>query len=567
MNENFQKFLINFLQTDAQSHDSDNESQHIRSDIQMLGDVLFTETPENINYPKSVPRQQALMAFSNKDICLIFFQGEEVIKKVKVQFAQFQIVEQSENCNKENLDSRDVKSSCLLPKPCTHQSIILTTKSTTIRITSSETEDERRNSIIQEWKHILNPFVIQCNIHDAYQISEQIGEGAQGQVFKGFNKIGEIQRICAIKVIHLQKICYDITLLSQIKNELSLQQMLHQCEGVLKVREIFIDLQYVFIILDYQSEGTILSKMLGETHFEDFQIRFIMTQLLLTVNFIHQMGIVHRDIKLENVLINQVSEKIYDVKIGDFGLACLLLQTGQKLYEKCGSPSYIAPEVLKGDGYRHECDIFSLGSIFFNLLTGAYLVNGTTQSEVLLKNEKFDLAQINDMEIQNPQSKDLLMKMLNPDSTLRITSHDALLHCFFKEDHLLINDLLQENKKILSDQNKSASQLTCQQATYQLNAQTSTARQVGAFTSQLLEQNPLINHQYISANRHEQIQIHQKIQTTLAVRLGVSEQELEIMKLGRLPMKQLPSFGLGAKSVNYFQAIKRMHSKLSVKDE
>ncbi|TNV83072.1 hypothetical protein FGO68_gene7867 [Halteria grandinella] len=492
------------------------------------------------------------MAFSHKDICLIFFQGEEVIKRFKVQFAQFKIVEQGEN-----IDDKSIRSSCLLGKP--QQSILLKTQSTSIIITPSQTEDECQS--IMEWKYILNPFVIQGNIDEAYQILDRIGKGTQGQVFKGVNKKGDDTNISAIKVISLQKICYDITLLTSIKNELSLQQKLHQCEGVLKVREMFMDLKSAYIVLDYQSEGTILSKILGETRFEEKQIRLIMTQLLLTVNFIHQMGIVHRDIKLENVLIDQVSENIYDVKIADFGLACLLPQNGQKLYEKCGSPSYIAPEILKGEGYRQECDMFSLGSIFFNLLTGAYLVNGSTQSELLLKNQNFDLNQISEVDTNSPHSKDLLMKLLNPEPSQRITSHDALLHSFFIEDHTLINDLLQENINILSELQTPASELACHLAHLRLNGQDSSVRQQG--TSQLIETH--CNLQCLSLNRQEVPLIGGNNQATLALKLGVSNLGVDIKNSGRHAMKYFPSFN--ARSVNYFKAIKRMHSKLSGRDD
>ena len=87
--------------------------------------------------------------------------------------------------------------------------------------------------------------------------------------------------------------------------------------------------------------------------------------------------------KLDNVLINKISEGEYDVKVADLGLTMKLPKGTAQLEEICGTPSYIAPEVLKKAGYREKADIFSLGSIFFNLLTGRYLFTGDSTSEIL----------------------------------------------------------------------------------------------------------------------------------------------------------------------------------------
>lgn len=95
----------------------------------------------------------------------------------------------------------------------------------------------------------------------------------------------------------------------------------------------------------------------------------------------HKSGIMHRDLKIENILINQINESDYDVKIADFGLA--IKESDAQMQSICGSPTYIAPEILRGLGYDKSCDIFSLGSIFFNLITGAYLFKGKDQAELL----------------------------------------------------------------------------------------------------------------------------------------------------------------------------------------
>jgi cell cycle serine/threonine-protein kinase CDC5/MSD2 len=85
---------------------------------------------------------------------------------------------------------------------------------------------------------------------------------------------------------------------------------------------------------------------------------------------------VHRDIKIDNILIEWVEEENdYYVKLGDFGLAATLPDRDQKLYQIRGTPSYMAPELILGLGYREKCDVFSLGSVCYNLLTGRYLFN------------------------------------------------------------------------------------------------------------------------------------------------------------------------------------------------
>ena len=85
-----------------------------------------------------------------------------------------------------------------------------------------------------------------------------------------------------------------------------------------------------------------------------------MEQLLLTLNFFHEKKIIHRDIKLENILINKVDEDEYDIRVADFGLATFTPDDEHISY-KCGTPGYVAPEILKGEDYSYKADIFSLG--------------------------------------------------------------------------------------------------------------------------------------------------------------------------------------------------------------
>jgi serine/threonine protein kinase len=132
-----------------------------------------------------------------------------------------------------------------------------------------------------------------------------------------------------------------------------------------------------------------MASLLNDKKFSEIEIRVIMEQLLLALDFFQQKKIVHRDIKPDNILINQIRDKgtRYDIKVADLGLA-LSTPKDEMLFKKCGTPGYIAPEIftceptLGHGGYSYKADVFSAGCLFFNLLTGYYVFNGAkTQGE------------------------------------------------------------------------------------------------------------------------------------------------------------------------------------------
>jgi len=113
--------------------------------------------------------------------------------------------------------------------------------------------------------------------------------------------------------------------------------------------------------------------------------------------------------------------------IADFGLATFLKSPDEKLTLRCGSPGYVAPELLQEKGYNCQSDIFSAGVIFYIILTGRPLFKGNTPEEILDKNMKCEYT-FNDRQWENisVQAKDLVEKLLKVDPLERITAEQAL---------------------------------------------------------------------------------------------------------------------------------------------
>ena len=125
-------------------------------------------------------------------------------------------------------------------------------------------------------------------------------------------------------------------------------------------------------------------------------------------------------------MLNSREERVFDLRIADFGLAKQLHQ-GEILSQKCGSPTYIAPEILRGGGYSFSADLFSVGSIMFNLASGNYLFQGKDVNDLIEKNKICNLSDIDSLIPHlSKDGKDLIRKLLDTDPYKRPTAEEAL---------------------------------------------------------------------------------------------------------------------------------------------
>lgn len=162
----------------------------------------------------------------------------------------------------------------------------------------------------------------------------------------------------------------------------------------------------------------------------EMRVKELAYQIGIAIRYLHNFGIVHRDLKLENVMMSDNTDSSVP-KLVDFGLA-KLIGPNEKADEPFGTLGYVAPEVLRKEPYSFSCDLWSLGCIIYALLSGSLPFDHESQKETIkmtLENKlEFDLPcwdQISD------ECKDLLTKLLLKDPKKRISLESCLKHKWF----------------------------------------------------------------------------------------------------------------------------------------
>lgn len=201
------------------------------------------------------------------------------------------------------------------------------------------------------------------SIFDDYEIKGKIADGGCS-VVKSCN-LKSSQEEFAVKII--SKKDYKIPT-ALIENEI---KILRQCDhpNVLKLETVFEDENHFHIVMELVNGGDLFSRVIGKQALTESEAHHIFVQLLEAVKHLHSKNIVHRDIKLENILLQDGNT----VKLSDFGFS-KIIQSGDEHFMKttCGTPSYIAPEMLMAESYSCTVDIWALGITLFLMIFGDY---------------------------------------------------------------------------------------------------------------------------------------------------------------------------------------------------
>lgn len=137
-------------------------------------------------------------------------------------------------------------------------------------------------------------------------------------------------------------------------------------KNIVGFHSFFDDPYNVYIVLELCKKRSMMELHKRRKTITDYECRYYMFQIIQGVKYLHDKHIIHRDLKLGNLFLNDDLH----VKIGDFGLATKIEYEGERKKTLCGTPNYIAPEILLKKGHSYEVDIWSIGCVMYTLLVG-----------------------------------------------------------------------------------------------------------------------------------------------------------------------------------------------------
>ena len=263
-----------------------------------------------------------------------------------------------------------------------------------------------------------------------YNIKKLLGIGSFGKVFLAQN----INTLEYIAMKEIPKTSEDLLTDSEIIDEIEILKNLDHPD-IVRIIEFYNTDESYYIISEYCPGGELFEKI--NEIFSETQIAVMFRQILSGLAYLHSNNIIHRDLKLENILIKEIeksketNEDLFVLKIIDFGTA-KIFDKNKKVKAIVGSSYYIAPEVLNKK-YNMECDLWSAGVILYMFIVGHAPFDGKNDKEIMEKIKKGNYLKNESRWINSSNEvKDLINKLLVYEPEKRLTACEALKHPWFK---------------------------------------------------------------------------------------------------------------------------------------
>lgn len=278
-----------------------------------------------------------------------------------------------------------------------------------------------------------------------YHTGRPLGKGSFATVHLAVHKISK--KRYAAKIIHRKDM--SVTVIRALTSEIEILRSI-QHPSIVFVREIFgstdvleNDIPTVSIVMELMGGGELFDRIIDKQFYSEREAKIALKQILEAIDYCHDLNIVHRDIKPENLLYTNESETA-TLKLADFGLA-VRMTPGVQLTHICGTPTYVAPEVLKkvNQGYGLQADLWSVGVILYILLCGCppFYDDDNNELFLLIQKAEFDFPDKFWGDVSE-EAKDLVTKLLAVDPEKRLSAKETLAHPWLFLDNLSNKDLV-----------------------------------------------------------------------------------------------------------------------------
>ncbi|XP_048710277.1 serine/threonine-protein kinase 33 isoform X2 [Caretta caretta] len=261
-----------------------------------------------------------------------------------------------------------------------------------------------------------------------YYFGRKLGQGSFGVVIEVTHK--ETGKKWAIKKVNREKAGSSAVKL--LEREVSILKRVNH-EHIIHLEEVFETPKRMFLVMELCEDGELKEILHRKGQFTENETRHIIQSLASAIVYLHKKDIVHRDLKLENILVkssetDEENEMKLNIKVTDFGLAVQKAGGSESMFQStCGTPTYMAPEVISAHDYSQQCDVWSIGVIMYMLLCGDPPFIASSEENL------FELIKKGELHFNNPiwqtvseAAKHVLQLLLRVDPAHRITANELL---------------------------------------------------------------------------------------------------------------------------------------------
>jgi len=259
---------------------------------------------------------------------------------------------------------------------------------------------------------------------DDFQIERVLGKGAFGKVFLVTKK--DTGKLYAMKCLKKEMIEQR----NQRVHTKTEREILGDVDSpfIVQLHFAFQTPERLYMVLDFINGGELFFHLRRSTRFTEQRSRFYSAEILLALDYLHAHGVIYRDLKPENILLDSEGH----IKLTDFGLSKQFFgnESENKAFSFCGTPEYLAPEILKGTGHDQAVDFWSLGALLYEMLAGAPPFYSKNRDQMF----RNMLTKPVDMKPHfSAQAVDLLKNLLQVDPRKRLSSTPEIqAHPFFE---------------------------------------------------------------------------------------------------------------------------------------